>query len=543
MRRALAAALAALALLPATASAHALLEATTPERGARLDAAPEQVTHALQRAGRDRVRRRPRVRLATGRRSRRARRSTRTTTRRRSASGSATGSTEDGYTVTYRVISADSHPISGGFVFVVGDGAAPATTVGELLGDSETGPVTGTAFGVARAVQFAAIALALGTVIFALWCWLPALRAGWEPAALAFAGRQRLLLRVAAIAGVLSGAAAIVFQGAVAAGSTFWAALDADVIGDVLGTRFGAVLDGGLVAWLLVLVLAGHVRRARGPGGGAVGAARARRPRERAVAGRAPAPRQRAPRTGHGRLARRRRRARARRPGSDRARSTAPSARACSPPSSPASRRSPGSPSPSSWRPGSRRASWRSAPSRTSWRRAFGRAVLIKIVLFAGIVALGAVNRRRHLPALTSAAREGGVARPRRAAPAPHAARRAGARDRRPGRHRGARRLRAVDRREHRSVLRRRRHRAGADGDDRRPGAGRPERDPPVPVRPKRREPVRRDRGADRHRGAAREADRPRSSSTRRRPVRVTMLCPGQHSAWRANGRSRSPRA
>ena len=71
---------------------------------------------------------------------------------------------EDGYTVTYRVISADSHPVSGGFVFVVGDAPAPATTVGELLGDDDTGPVTGTAFGIVRAVQFGAIALALGAV-------------------------------------------------------------------------------------------------------------------------------------------------------------------------------------------------------------------------------------------------------------------------------------------------------------------------------------------------------------------------------------------
>lgn len=38
---------------------------------------------------------------------------------------------------------------------------------------------------------------------------------------------------------------------------------------------------------------------------------------------------------------------------------------------------------------------------------AFGRAVLVKVVLFAGIVALGAFNRRRLLPALTRAAREG----------------------------------------------------------------------------------------------------------------------------------------
>ena len=44
MIRAAAVALGLLALLPATASAHATLERTTPERGARLDAAPERVT-------------------------------------------------------------------------------------------------------------------------------------------------------------------------------------------------------------------------------------------------------------------------------------------------------------------------------------------------------------------------------------------------------------------------------------------------------------------------------------------------------------------
>ena len=38
---------------------------------------------------------------------------------------------------------------------------------------------------------------------------------------------------------------------------------------------------------------------------------------------------------------------------------------------------------------------------------AFGRAVLVKIALFLGIVALGAINRRRLLPALARAARDG----------------------------------------------------------------------------------------------------------------------------------------
>ena len=67
-----------------------------------------------------------------------------------------------GFTATYRVISADSHPVSGGFVFTVGDAGAPAKTVDELLQGSDAGPVTSTAFAVVRAVQYAAIAIAPG---------------------------------------------------------------------------------------------------------------------------------------------------------------------------------------------------------------------------------------------------------------------------------------------------------------------------------------------------------------------------------------------
>jgi copper transport protein len=201
--RALAAALAVLVLLPQAASAHALLEATTPERGARLDAAPGQVTLRFSEPveaefGAVRVFDSKGREVQTGPPESSG---AEVTARLRDGLG------EDGYTVTYRVISADSHPVSGGFVFVVGDAPAPATTVGELLGDDDAGPVTGTAFGVARAVQFASIALGLGALIFTLACWLPGLRAtagagpGWAAASTAFADRLRALLLVAAARG------------------------------------------------------------------------------------------------------------------------------------------------------------------------------------------------------------------------------------------------------------------------------------------------------------------------------------------------------
>ena len=50
------------------------------------------------------------------------------------------------YTATYRVISADGHPVSSGFVFSVGNGAAGAgKSVDQLLQGQSSGRVTDTA--------------------------------------------------------------------------------------------------------------------------------------------------------------------------------------------------------------------------------------------------------------------------------------------------------------------------------------------------------------------------------------------------------------
>ena len=103
------------------------------------------------------------------------------------------------YTATYRVISADGHPVSGGFVFSIGKaGAAPALTVAELAGGSDVGSGTTIAFGIARAVQYGAIALAIGALAFILLPWVGGLRAvagagpEWQAASEAFLARSRL---------------------------------------------------------------------------------------------------------------------------------------------------------------------------------------------------------------------------------------------------------------------------------------------------------------------------------------------------------------
>ncbi len=115
--------------------------------------------------------------------------------------------------------------------------------------------MTEAAFGAVRALGYLAIALAAGGLAFVLAVWGPALsaRAGasdqWHAAGDAFASRARTLGLAAAAVGVLSSALGLVLQGATAGATSFWGALDLDVLGDVIGTRFGTVWSLRLVAF------------------------------------------------------------------------------------------------------------------------------------------------------------------------------------------------------------------------------------------------------------------------------------------------------
>src|SRR6185436_2347214 len=79
------------------------------------------------------------------------------------------------YTATYHVISADSHPVSGGFVFSIGKAGAVPQTVAQLTAADKVGKSTQIGFGIARGVTYAAIAFAVGALAFLIWSWLPGL--------------------------------------------------------------------------------------------------------------------------------------------------------------------------------------------------------------------------------------------------------------------------------------------------------------------------------------------------------------------------------
>ena len=112
-------------------------------------------------------------------------------------------------------------------------------------------------------MQFGAIALGLGVLVFRCSRWLPGLRAtagagaGWQAASSAFAARLRRCCWSRRPPALLSAAAAIVLQGAVAGGTGFGPALGADVIGDVLEHPLRPGLGARRVAWLVVGALAG----------------------------------------------------------------------------------------------------------------------------------------------------------------------------------------------------------------------------------------------------------------------------------------------
>jgi len=250
--RGLICALALLATLPACASAHARLEGTSPARGAVLERQPGQVVLSFSETvegafGAVRVFDARAERVDAGRVNHPGGAGAKL------AVGLNPGLPDGTYTATYRVLSADGHPVSGGLVFSIGKpGAGPSKTIDELIGASRAGALTRATSRIAAALQYLATALAAGFVIFALACWRGALQAP----------RARRFMLGAVALGLVASVVGIVAEGANAGATSVWAALDAGVVGDVLGTRFGRVWGLRIVVWV---ALGAAVLARRGP--------------------------------------------------------------------------------------------------------------------------------------------------------------------------------------------------------------------------------------------------------------------------------------
>jgi copper transport protein len=278
--------LCALALLaPAGASAHARLEATSPAQGATVKKEPGAVVFTFDEPvegnfGAVRVYDAKGDRVDEGDAFHPGGKGPRLGVHLKP------GLPDGSYTATYRVVSADGHIVSSGYVFSIGKaGKAPTQTVAELIGGSGSGTVTEIAYGLARGLSYAAIAVGVGGVVFLLLCWLPAVLAverggdgrdedddgarrhtatdAVAASREAFYRRLRIALWIAAGVGAIAAAAQIVLEGAEAAGVSGFSALTETIVRETLQTRFGTIWGFALVAWVLFAALVPLVLRNR----------------------------------------------------------------------------------------------------------------------------------------------------------------------------------------------------------------------------------------------------------------------------------------
>ncbi|POX61354.1 hypothetical protein C3492_22985 [Streptomyces sp. Ru62] len=160
------------------------------------------------------------------------------------------------YTVTYQVVSADSHPVAGAYTFSVG---APSRTVVSGTGPAAGGGVVGGLYAFGRYVSYAGFIVLAGGAAFVLACWRPG--AGVRPL-------QRLVVGgwVALTAATLW---LLLLRGAYTTSGKLADVFDLDLLGQVLQTKTGAALVSRLLllaaAALFVAVLFGaYTRRDEG---------------------------------------------------------------------------------------------------------------------------------------------------------------------------------------------------------------------------------------------------------------------------------------
>nr|WP_205615653.1 copper resistance protein CopC [Streptomyces harenosi] len=158
------------------------------------------------------------------------------------------------YTVTYQVVSADSHPVAGAYTFSIG---APSETSVSVAARPAGGGVVGWLYGLGRYVSYAGFIVLAGGAAFVLACW----RRGAGVRAV-----QRLVVSgwVALTASTL---VLLLLRGSYTGSGKVGDIFDLELLGQVLQTKTGAALVSRLLllaaAALFVAVLFGAYDKRR----------------------------------------------------------------------------------------------------------------------------------------------------------------------------------------------------------------------------------------------------------------------------------------
>ncbi|MFC4328674.1 copper resistance protein CopC [Streptomyces andamanensis] len=229
----------------APASAHAALTGSDPRQGAVVAQAPAQVAltfseEVAMNGDSLRVLDPKGARVDTGKPAH----VSGTTYSVRLRGGLAKGT----YTVTYQVVSADSHPVGGAYTFSIG---APSKTAVVAGGQDVGGGFVGWLYGIGRYVSYAGFIVLTGGAAFVLACW----QRGAGVRAV-----QRLVVSgwIALTAATL---ALLLLRGSYTTSGKAGDIFDLNLLGEVLQTKTGAALVSRLLllaaAALFVAVLFG----------------------------------------------------------------------------------------------------------------------------------------------------------------------------------------------------------------------------------------------------------------------------------------------
>jgi copper transport protein len=152
------------------------------------------------------------------------------------------------YVASWRVVSADGHPVAGAFSFGVGADAVPVAgdSTGSGGSSASTAPFPVVAARLGGYLGFACLA---GVIAFVLWC---SVGAASDPSL------QRAA-RLGLIGGVVAGVVGLLLQGPYTAGRPFTALLDPRLLGETLSTPFGLAMLWRLVLYGVLAGLAWHL--------------------------------------------------------------------------------------------------------------------------------------------------------------------------------------------------------------------------------------------------------------------------------------------
>ncbi|MFG2554397.1 copper resistance CopC/CopD family protein [Streptomyces sp. NPDC048581] len=152
------------------------------------------------------------------------------------------------YTVTYQVVSEDSHPVAGAYTFSIG---APSQTSVSVSGQEAGGGVVGWLYGFGRYVSYAGFIVMVGGAAFVLTCW----QRGTGVRALQRLVVSGWLALTAATLGLL------LLRGSYTSTGKVGDIFDLELLGQVLQTKTGAALVSRLLllaaAALFIAVLFG----------------------------------------------------------------------------------------------------------------------------------------------------------------------------------------------------------------------------------------------------------------------------------------------